>query len=123
MVNGIGTGEGGLARAAVESALKAALQRKAQSLQNLQGLASQISGSEGPTPAEKPFADLVTGSVRDLDATVKMAEALPAEVVKGNLDFHEVAARLKEAGLAFDFALQVRNKLIDAYREVMRMSV
>ena len=49
---------------------------------------------------------------------------MPEEVVTGRVDeFHELAARLKQADLTFKFALEVRNKLIDAYREVMRMSV
>jgi flagellar hook-basal body complex protein FliE len=34
-----------------------------------------------------------------------------------------VAARLKESELSLRFSLEVRNKLIDAYREIMRMSV
>ena len=41
----------------------------------------------------------------------------------GIQDFHELAAHLKQSELTFKFALEVRNKLIDAYRETMRMSV
>ena len=44
--------------------------------------------------------------------------------MQGNVrDLHEIAARVKQADLSLKYALQVRNKLIDAYREVMRMSV
>jgi len=41
----------------------------------------------------------------------------------GATDFHQVAAQIKRSELTFKFALEVRNKLIDAYRETMRMSV
>ena len=34
-----------------------------------------------------------------------------------------LAIQLKRADLSFRFALEIRNKLIDAYREVMRMNV
>ena len=34
-----------------------------------------------------------------------------------------VAGQLKQAEIMFKFSLEVRNKLIDAYRETMRMSV
>ena len=44
-------------------------------------------------------------------------------MLRGELDLHEVATLLKQSELSFDFAMQVRNKFIDAYREVMRMSV
>jgi len=34
-----------------------------------------------------------------------------------------VTTQIKQTELAFEFSMQVRNKFIDAYREVMRMSV
>ena len=39
------------------------------------------------------------------------------------VDIHEVMLNTEQASLGFSMALQVRNKLIDAYQEVMRMSV
>lgn len=123
MVNGIGQGSGGIARAAVESAMKAALERKAESLRRMDGLAAQLDRAEAPPQQSSPFGEMVTHGIADIDKSVKAAEDLPRAVVEGNLDFHEVAAQLKQSGMAFDFALAVRNKFIDAYREVMRMSV
>ena len=45
------------------------------------------------------------------------------DVIQGNVDLHEVTTQLKQSELSFEFAMQVRNKFIDAYREVMRMNV
>jgi flagellar hook-basal body complex protein FliE len=45
------------------------------------------------------------------------------QALKGDLDLHEVTTQIKQTELAFEFSMQVRNKFIDAYREVMRMSV
>jgi flagellar hook-basal body complex protein FliE len=39
------------------------------------------------------------------------------------IDVHEVMLNTEQASLGFSMALQVRNKLVDAYQEVMRMSV
>jgi len=36
---------------------------------------------------------------------------------------HDVMMAAQEAGLAFDLMLEVRNKLMDAYQEIMRMPV
>jgi flagellar hook-basal body complex protein FliE len=45
-------------------------------------------------------------------------------VIAGRIDSaHEVAARIKRADLTMKFSMEIRNRLIDAYREVMRMSV
>lgn len=38
-------------------------------------------------------------------------------------DLHRVMMNLESTSLAFDFALQVRNKVLDAYQELMRMQV
>ena len=55
---------------------------------------------------------------------MRAADELPMAMVTGEIsDFHQVAAQIKNAELTFRFALEVRNKLIDAYRETMRMSV
>ena len=123
MVNGIGQGNGGIARAAVESAMKAALERKADSLRRMDDLASKLGGTQAPPQQDRAFSDMVSHTLAEIDGNVKAADKLPQAVMTGDLDFHEVAAQLKQSGLAFDFALAVRNKFIDAYREVMRMSV
>jgi flagellar hook-basal body complex protein FliE len=114
-------GQGGLARNAIEAALQAANKRHTQSLERMQAAAG---GLDAPQQTDKnAFAEMVKQGVGQLDEAVKDADRLPLEVIQGKLDFHEVAARLKKSELAFDFAMQVRNKFIDAYREVMRMSV
>lgn len=123
MVNGIGQGSGGIARAAVESAMKAALERKADSLRRMDGLASKLAGAPSSPREDSSFGEIVANGLAEIDGKVKAAGNLPQTVLTGNLDFHEVAAQLKQSGMAFDFALAVRNKFIDAYREVMRMSV
>jgi flagellar hook-basal body complex protein FliE len=47
-----------------------------------------------------------------------------ARVVAGDApDLHRTIATLQAADLSFQLALQVRNKLIGAYEEIMRMQV
>ena len=62
-----------------------------------------------------------------LRAYLKRIGARPAyqrAMAKGDpIDIHEVMLNTEQASLGFSMALQVRNKLIDAYQEVMRMSV
>lgn len=38
-------------------------------------------------------------------------------------ELHDVALKTQEAELSFDLFLQVRNKIVSAYQEVMRMQV
>ena len=40
-----------------------------------------------------------------------------------DVDLHQVMLSMQEADIAFQLALQTRNKLVDAYQEIMRMQV
>lgn len=117
MVNGVGGS--GAGRAALEAALERMRARTGQMSQPEQ-LAQLSEASAGDKGSFK--AALETGAAH-VDRTLERTESLHLEVLQGKLDIHEVAAQLKESELSFQFALQVRNKLIDAYREVMRMTV
>ena len=134
MVNGVGRG-GGLAQEAILAALRnqagasARIERAAQDI----AAAAESIGSGGAAdpranagaPAEGgSFAEALREGAREVVETVARAEDLPEDMLRGEVtDFHEIAARLKQADLSFKFSLEVRNKLIDAYREVMRMTV
>jgi flagellar hook-basal body complex protein FliE len=61
----------------------------------------------------------IDGEVRGADPD-RMAKDLLSGEIQG---FHEVAARINRARISFEFAMEVRNKLIDAYRETMRMTL
>lgn len=142
-----GVGQGGLAKAAIDAALQSLQQQRgagggvadlAGSLGGAGGTSfesalvegltrsgegSRIAGGTGGT-GSFPIGDALTDGVRRTDEVVKSADSLPFEMLTGKVgDFHEVAGRLKQAELAFKFSMEVRNKLIDAYRETMRMSV
>jgi flagellar hook-basal body complex protein FliE len=41
----------------------------------------------------------------------------------GNVDIHDVTIASEENDVNFKVAMSIRDKLVDAYREVMRMSV
>ena len=119
MVDSIGQG-GSLAREAILAAMKsrarAAEAVRPDSLPKLD--AEQVQHSEAD------FAAKLQEGLLSVDADVKRAEDLPADMVTGRVDdFHEVAVQLKKSEIGFRFAMEVRNKLIDAYREVMRMNV
>ena len=123
MVDRIGS-RNGLASAAIEAALR----RRSEALERLHRQAEEITGlaSGEPRAAEQSsgFADELAEGVRALDESIEQSEHLAEALINGKVrDFHEVAAMIKQTDLTFKFALATRNKLIDAYREVMRMSV
>ena len=119
MVDRIGQGSS-LARAAIE----AALTRHADAARKAAALPAAAATATPSTSPTADFAQSLGEGIRAIDAEVQRADRLATDVVTGKItDFHEAAAVLKQSELSLKFALEVRNKFIDAYREIMRMSV
>lgn len=122
MVNGIGSSGGGdLAKQAIEAALK----RSQEASNRMSEVANSANGGVNSTASDpNSFASKITESVNGIAESSRGIDALPEQLATGQVtDIHEVAARIKQAQLSLKFALEVRNKFIDAYQEVMRMSV
>ena len=122
MVERIGQG-GSLQREAILAAMKA----QASSVDDVRAAANALAGTAAGAPektAGTEFARTLQDGLRSVDGSIRDAERLPQELINGNVsDFAEVAARIKKADLSMRFALEIRNKLVEAYREVMRMPV
>ena len=123
MIGGIGQ-NGGLARAAIEAALKSQT-KSAQAIDakvdaSFQAVEARAAEPGRSTGAANPAQEVIDG----LNESIQQVDRLPLELAGGGIsDFSQLAAQLKQSELTFKFALEVRNKLIDAYRETMRMSV
>ena len=121
MVDRVGK-SGGLAHEAVLAAIRSQAERAAE-LRAESGLDSLAKTDSGDS-VERGFAARLEQGIEAVDSSIKRADALPEDLLTGKVeDFHEIAVQLKEAEFGFRFAMEIRNKLIDAYREVMRMSV
>lgn len=70
------------------------------------------------------FGSLMKDMVESIDQSQKGAETEIAKAVTGESpDIHKTIIALQTADLKFQLGLQVRNKLIGAYDEIMRMQV
>ena len=75
------------------------------------------------TPLNK-FSDALRNAVNDVDALQQNADKAVFNVQSGNKgSVHEAMIALEKADLSFRTMLQVRNKLLEAYQEIMRMQV
>ena len=119
MVERIGK-ESALAREAVQAALR----RVSEQVDAVARAAGAVS-SEAPAAAPGvEFARSLEHGLAEVDEQAHTAESMPVDLLTGKVDdFHEIAVQLKSAELSFRFAMEIRNKLVDAYREIMRMSV
>jgi len=79
-------------------------------------------GPRRASPAS--FTDMLGRLVRDVDGKSKTAETEVQRLMLGESDnVHQSMIALQESGLAFTLLVEVRNKLVESYQELMRMPV
>lgn len=81
-------------------------------------------GTDGARPSDgAEFGNLLRDAIERVDALQKDGEAATMQFVRGeDVDLHEVLIKVEEADLAFKTMMEVRNKLLQAYQEIMRMA-
>ena len=68
------------------------------------------------------FQDVLRDLVSQVDSLQKNADASIQGLVTGQTtNVHDVTIKMAEAGEAFDLMMQVRNKLLDAYQQIIKM--
>lgn len=107
------------------------LQRLADSVPaNPSGPLRVADGAMLPTGLERSsgsttgFGDLVGGLIGEVNEKSRAADAEVRKLMLGESDnIHRSMIAMQEAGLAFSLLVEVRNKLVESYQELMRMPV
>ena len=74
--------------------------------------------------ADGSFLDTLKDSIRDINQIQIQAEQAIADVVSGNKqDLHQTMVAIEKADVSFQLMMQVRNKIISAYEEILRMQI
>ncbi len=80
-----------------------------------------------PTPSTKgheTFGDFLAKSINDVNSLQNKANESIQKLVTGeNKNLHETMLHVEQAEIAFKTMNQIRQKVLDAYREVMKMQV
>ena len=93
-------------------------------LQALKGLSSPAPGSSGTEAGGAEFAETLAKSLEKVNHLQKEADQAITEFVSGETgNIHETMIAVNKADLAFRLTMQVRNKIVEAYNEVLRMHV
>jgi len=81
-------------------------------------------GTSNPKPADAAaFAGELGRALGEVDKLQIEADQQAAQVAQGAGNIHEMALALEKADVAMRMAVRVRNKVVDAYNEIMRMGV
>ena len=86
-----------------------------------QGLALPVPGGES---GGKGFGQFLTEALSDVNSLQQNAGHMVQKFATGGqMDVHQVMIALEQASTAMALTVQVRNKLVDAYQEIMRTQV
>ena len=79
--------------------------------------ASSVDGKQYPS-----FKDTLSGFLGDVNELQKKADVSIEKMSTGEItDVHQVMSSVNEANLAFNMMMEIRNKVMDAYSQVMSM--
>lgn len=105
-------------------ALRKEILSRSQALQDVRSASGAASngGSSAIPAAGSGFADTLKDALQSVSAVQKRSGDMQAGYERGEVtDIAQVMVARQEAGIAFEATLQVRNKLLSAYQEIMRM--
>lgn len=100
-----------------------------QMLSVLRSTAAQASGAPASAPAatsgDSDFSEILKNSIDKVNQTQKSANQMAEQLAAGDTsqNLHEVMIALQTASVSFQEMVQVRNKLVSAYQDVMNMQV
>ncbi|BDI60106.1 flagellar hook-basal body complex protein FliE [Qipengyuania nanhaisediminis] len=109
-------------------ALRSEVLSRSQALRDVrEASGSAPSVTATPTAPSAPqqaggFAEALTGALENVSAVQNRSSEMQAAYERGEVtDIAKVMIARQEAGVAFEATLQVRNKLLSAYQDIMRM--
>ena len=92
----------------------------------LEGLGLQGAGPGALRPAQpiQSFSSLLDNLVTEVNAKQQHAKGVVQELQSGgNVPLHQAVIAMEEASVSFQLMVEVRNKMLEAYNEIMRMQV
>lgn len=77
-----------------------------------------------PAQAQSSFTESLKSAIESLNETQQESDKMTQDLAAGKVDnLHDVMIASQKASVALDAAVQVQKKAIDAYAEMMRMSM
>lgn len=84
------------------------------------GLSSQAAANEGSSP---PFTEVLKDSMMRVNDLQVQSDKLVQRLALGEVeDISEVSIAVEKAELALRMMVQIRDKMLDAYQQISRMS-
>ena len=88
------------------------------------GAVSPTQGAAGTQAAKGDFSSTLESAISNVDSLQQTADARLKSLASGeNVDLHGTMIELEKADIALRAMVSVRNKLVNAYEQVMNMAI
>ncbi len=74
-------------------------------------------------PADRSFADMVQNAVVDAAEAGRRSEVLSGQALVGRADVTDVVMAVSNAEMTLQTVVSIRDRVIEAYQEVVRMPI
>lgn len=77
-----------------------------------------------PYEAQQKFGDFLKTAIEGVNENQKASDVLTEKLINGeNVELHNVMIASQKASITLSATMEIRNKVIEAYQEIMRMPV
>lgn len=84
----------------------------------------QVQNEHTAFEAQRDFSKFLTDAIKQVNDAQVEADAKTEQLVNNeDVDLHEVMIAAEKASLSLQITLEVRNKVVEAYQEMMRMQL
>lgn len=89
-----------------------------------QMVSNKATATTTPFEAQKSFASVLKESINEVNKAQVTSDKLTEKLATGgNVDLHEVMIASQKASITLQATMEIRNKAVEAYQEMMRMQV
>lgn len=94
------------------------------SIQQIDTAAIKPPVETGSAAGASGFDNVIKKAISDVNELQSTADTVTNKLAAGDsIDIHQAMIAMQKASTALQFTIQVRNKVIEAYQEIMRMQV
>ena len=84
---------------------------------------AEARAAAAPAPGSTPAGQGLTAAAHDFAAVMQQADSAAIGAMQGRNDTHALVQSIAEAQIALETAVAVRDRVVEAYQEILRMPV
>lgn len=89
-------------------------------IQNLPQFAAEVNGKVQQKDTAG-FGKVIKGAIEKVDRLEKEADQSVVDLLQGKASIHETMIALQKADISMQLLLNIRNKVIESYKDIMHM--